>query len=960
MKPYLQTLDALLTHERLDARLTLWWLALMLVGPLVHCSRADAQTPSDLTPWLQEQSWVRDRNEPVLRLGESGDFDDMHLFAPCVVADAGQFKLWYCGSRGKVEHRVFALGLATSRDGRRFEKFGGNPVFQFGDTKHSVLTPSVVREGNHWRVWFAATDFTDGTGLHTLHTSRSDDGVHWSASSPPLLSNVYAPTVVKTDDGYRMWFTRVGQNPWVIAHASSPDGLRWTVSPEPVLNLDQPWESSRLFYPTVVHHDGIFLMWYGSYWQTARPDQKTALGFAVSRDGLQWHKHPGNPVFRPEPANDWESHYVTSQSIMRQTDRSWRLWYASRTKPPFHHKYFAIGTATWAGPDKSRPAPSPATRPAAERVGFSPVPEFDEVARWSRLGAGERVYVNAPSRPPASRTRLVIYATPNGSTIEQTLGSSANGLDWRFDIQHVAAQIRRLRELGRGQDEDLVLVVVQAPSLSWPAYCRDESSGRRIRELVAALVAELRVDRVSLAGHSGGGSFVLGYVTAGGEIPSVVDRIVLLDANYSYSEEAQHGDRLLAWLTGDLSRKLVVLAYDDREIMLNGKRVVGSDGGTYRASERMMTWFRRELALSEESTGQFRRVASENGQIEILVHSNLETKILHTALVGEMNGLLYGLTTGSALVAESKLGGPRAYTRWIPDQPFVDPTPPRAVIAPGVADVRLAIPPRALDAPSGSQFRKLVEALPRDQREAAIVREIVAGNVPVSLRRLVPLKVTAVDQTGRTHTATYLVTHDYLAIGSDSDSFRIPTSLPCALRIADALQGSLITPKISDDIFSAAQVRLDPRPLTRDRESVATFYQHHQIVEAQLAGRSRGLLTCGIKKDIVLTNRLQEKPHRVAIYGWHHVSGEAIQRLYVGHVDWYADYSHGLRLVSNEVVVDGEKRALSEVLTNSRLCGLFSDEGPINIAALRAAVLPGTSGAASPPANRDDKGGKGE
>ena len=77
---------------------------------------------------------------------------------------------------------------------------------------------------------------------------------------------------------------------------------------------------------------------------------KTALGMAISTDGVRWQKNPNNPVFRPDESRDWESHYTTSQSIMRLPNGSWRIWYASRTRPPFIHKYFAIGTATWGGP----------------------------------------------------------------------------------------------------------------------------------------------------------------------------------------------------------------------------------------------------------------------------------------------------------------------------------------------------------------------------------------------------------------------------------------------------------------------------------------------------------------------------------------------------------------------------------------------------------------------------------
>jgi predicted GH43/DUF377 family glycosyl hydrolase len=336
----------------------------LLAAPAADCPAQGSRVPAELQRWLQPQSWERNGNGPVLGLGAPGEFDDMHLFAPCVRHEDDRFWLWYSGSRGKVAERVFELGLASSRDGRQFDKVADNPVFRFGDGRHSVLTPTVLREDGQWRMWFAATDFAGGSGLHTLHEATSQDGVHWSPPSPPLLQHVYAPSVLKIGQTYRMWFTRVGRNPWVIQHATSRDGRAWQVAPEPVLELDQPWELDRLFYPTVVRPDDAYLMWYGSYWKDAKPAQQTALGFAVSRDGLQWHKHPANPVFRPEPKHDWESHYVTSQSVLRLADGSWRMWYASRTKPPFTHKYFAIGTARWNGPPTE---PAPASAAAARR-----------------------------------------------------------------------------------------------------------------------------------------------------------------------------------------------------------------------------------------------------------------------------------------------------------------------------------------------------------------------------------------------------------------------------------------------------------------------------------------------------------------------------------------------------------------------------------------------------------------
>ena len=306
-----------------------------------------------LDQWFCEQRWVRDGDEPCVTLGPAGAFDDMHIFAPAVALADGEYRLYYCGSRGEVEERVFKMGLSTSSDGIRFKRHPNTPVLDFGE-KPSVLTPTflrsgdghAVREDGRYRVWFSSTTFPPGK-IHTVHKTSSTDGVTWDSPSEAQVADAYAPTVVKDDDRYLMWYTDVSSEPWEFRCAESQDGHAWQVHEEPIMVVDQDWEHKRLFYPTVLKQDGIFLMWYGSY--SDLDPMRLAIGFAVSQDGLHWEKHPGNPVFGPEPSREWESHYTTSQSIIALADGSYRIWYASRTKPPFTHKYFAIGTAVWRG-----------------------------------------------------------------------------------------------------------------------------------------------------------------------------------------------------------------------------------------------------------------------------------------------------------------------------------------------------------------------------------------------------------------------------------------------------------------------------------------------------------------------------------------------------------------------------------------------------------------------------------
>jgi hypothetical protein len=81
-----------------------------------------------------------------------------------------------------------------------------------------------------------------------------------------------------------------------------------------------------------------------------------------------------------------------------------------------------------------------------------------------------------------------------------------------------------------------------------------------------------------------------------------------------------------------------------------------------------------------------------------------------------------------------------------------------------------------------------------------------------------------------------------------------------------------------------------------------------------------------------VTNQLRDRANRVAIFGWHYLSGKPIQPLYSGHVDWYVDYSHGIRPVRRMMRVDGAARSYEEILADSTLAALLSDEGVIPVA----------------------------
>ena len=462
-------------------------------------------------------------------------------------------------------------------------------------------------------------------------------------------------------------------------------------------------------------------------------------------------------------------------------------------------------------------------------------PWFDEQIATLAVEPDVRIHVNAPAPQPddAERpTRVIVFALPNGNTLEQTLGCRmAPGLDWHYDIQHVAAQVRLLRTLL--PQERLVLVCAEAKGLSWPAWRQSHDDANAT---IARLLEEWRVRfggpqaRVTLTGHSGGGSFKFGVIESGDDIPAPIDRIAFLDSNYNF-DAAQHGAKLVRWLRGDPARRLTVLAYDDREIMLDGKKVVGPTGGTFRATGRMVDAWRDELNLVQRVATPFVEHVGLDGRVRFYVHQNPDNKILHTALVGDYNGVVHLQTLGTpAEGAWGTFGGPRAYAEWI--QP--EPTPPDSAAAASAGGTRLNLPPRPADAPTGSAFARAVETLDLDAREAAILAEVLRGNIPEHQRRFIAVPI-AGTVAGAEVSGTLEALPDYLAICIDDDLLRIPIRPQTAQRIADRLGCVLPTRRMVDAIDAAATVRLTPAPLTEDRESVAAFVLSNEKIEAQRA-----------------------------------------------------------------------------------------------------------------------------
>ncbi len=554
--------------------------------------------------------------------------------------------------------------------------------------------------------------------------------------------------------------------------------------------------------------------------------------------------------------------------------------------------------------------------------GFVISPYFSEQICMFNYEPEIRIFISAPSVESFDsnkRTEIAMFALPNGNTIEQTIGKKLNtGDDWHYDIQHIGAQTRFLRN--QLNETNLVTVYLETAQKSWPAWgAKYPNNPVLINNLVAYLknIFSAYDPFVVLTGHSGGGSFTFGFMDGVTEIPNSIERISFLDSDYNYDDN--YGSKLLNWINASPTHFLSVIAYNDSVALFNGVPIVSATGGTWYRSKMMKKYLANSFQFTDEENDEFIKYTALNGRVKFILKQNPNRLILHTVQV-ELNGFIQGMVSGTANESVGYIYyGSRAYTQYVQD----------ATMLPKI----LSIPPRPASAISGSQFMQQVLNMTFEQREIEIYNQLSIGNIPDFMRTLTKISGSLKDANGTNHTCTYEVMPDYLAIGSNEDFCRIPMGPITAQKLADLFGAVMPTAKLVDDIYTHATIKLEPvtyPPVGDESTRVPRFIEHNTAIENQriAAGGILGQLTGGTKKDVVLSNKIVDpaRPNHVVIYGWHQLNGSPIQPLTNIHINSYVDYSHGIRLLNAEMLVDGVITNIKTILTDPVLYKMLSNE----------------------------------
>jgi predicted GH43/DUF377 family glycosyl hydrolase len=203
---------------------------------------------------------------------------------------------------------------------RRYERNPVFP-FEWGETfDATVITlPDRLRVYFGWRLErsIAVTDSRDG-----IHWSFPVKVISPDPSVPYLEEVNRNIVLIKDGiyhlwfNGQGLGELGKGTGISYLCYASSKDGVHFDLHPEPIMKPELPWEGYAIMCPHVIwdEEDYLFKLWY-SAGEYIEPD---AIGYATSDDGIHWKRYINNPIFNPVRANYWEKSKVGACSVFKR------------------------------------------------------------------------------------------------------------------------------------------------------------------------------------------------------------------------------------------------------------------------------------------------------------------------------------------------------------------------------------------------------------------------------------------------------------------------------------------------------------------------------------------------------------------------------------------------------------------------------------------------------------------
>lgn len=229
---------------------------------------------------------IRIADEPMVELGQIGEFDEFGSMPNSIVKVGKEFYLYFCGwTRAVSTPYCWEIGLAKGIDGKTFKKVGKGPII--GSTMEEPYLhacPQVYRlKDNEWHMFYLSGQrWLQGKekmeSQYLIVHAISKDGIHWERNAKPIIQpkveyeSQTSAAIIKIDNLYHMFFCyrygldfrqTVGRG-YAMGYAYSDDLMNWTRDDSQVgIELSESgWDSKMIAYPYIAKIDENYYMLY--------------------------------------------------------------------------------------------------------------------------------------------------------------------------------------------------------------------------------------------------------------------------------------------------------------------------------------------------------------------------------------------------------------------------------------------------------------------------------------------------------------------------------------------------------------------------------------------------------------------------------------------------------------------------------------------------------------------------
>lgn len=206
--------------------------------------------------------------------GSEGTYDNTSTNTPLVIKINSTYKMYYAGSStGNTLWRIIYCESQDGINWQNFKVVhdwqGVLTQIEGVNDINGAQNPTIVHDNGVYKMWYAGLD---GGAITRIIYCDSLDGINWQNFQLSINLNsqglydttkLSGPSVIKDGNLYKMWYAGNDGGNWRIIYCESTDGINWSNFHLSVdISSQGIYDTNHSTTPAVINIGGVGKMWY--------------------------------------------------------------------------------------------------------------------------------------------------------------------------------------------------------------------------------------------------------------------------------------------------------------------------------------------------------------------------------------------------------------------------------------------------------------------------------------------------------------------------------------------------------------------------------------------------------------------------------------------------------------------------------------------------------------------------